>query len=88
MRIRPGNLEVYLEFLGLNGYRRLIYKVGSSYKVRHDDRLVADLEAALGAGNVRLLGHGGATTRSAARPASPARPVVYTDAPSDESDED
>lgn len=88
VRIRPGNLEVYLEFLGLNGYRRLIYKVGSSYKVRHDDRLVADLEAALGAGNVRLLGHGGATTRSAARPASPARPVVYTDAPSDESDED
>ncbi|MEO6809708.1 MAG: DNA polymerase III subunit alpha [Isosphaeraceae bacterium] len=88
VRIRPGNLEVYLEFLGLTGYRRVIYKVGSSYKIRHDDRLVADLEAALGAGNVRLLGHGGATTRGEARPAPPSRPPVYTDAPSDEDDDE
>jgi DNA polymerase-3 subunit alpha len=41
--------------------RRAIYKAGASYKIRHDERLVSDLEAAIGAGNVRLLGQRGAT---------------------------
>ena len=42
--IRPGNLDVYLEILGLSGVRRAIYRVGSSLKIRYDDRLIADLE--------------------------------------------
>ena len=37
-------------------------------KIRHDDRLFADLESAVGAGNVRLLGQRGATTRIDAGP--------------------
>jgi DNA polymerase-3 subunit alpha len=63
VRAHPGNLDVYFEVFGLNGFRRAIYKAGSSCKIRHDDRLVADLEAAVGAGNVRLLGQRGATAR-------------------------
>src|SRR5262249_38727099 len=61
VRAHPGNLDVYLEILGLSGVRRAIYKAGASYKIRHDERLVSDLEAAIGAGNVRLLGQRGAT---------------------------
>jgi DNA polymerase-3 subunit alpha len=68
VRAHPGNLDVYLEILGLAGVRRAIYKAGASYKIRHDDRLVSDLESAIGAGNVRLLGHRGATTRVEATP--------------------
>ncbi|MHC5544913.1 OB-fold nucleic acid binding domain-containing protein, partial [Singulisphaera rosea] len=48
VRIRPGNLDVYFEILGLNGFRRAIYKAGSAHKIRHDDRLFSDLEAAVG----------------------------------------
>ncbi len=61
VRIRPGNLDVYLEIVGLSGIRRAIFKAGTSLKIRHDDRLLADLEAAVGSGNVRLLGQSGAT---------------------------
>ncbi|GAC1467190.1 MAG: DNA polymerase III subunit alpha [Isosphaeraceae bacterium] len=63
VRIRPGNLDVYLEILGLSGLRRAIYRVGSSLKIRYDDRLITDLEAAVGTGKVRLVGHRGATAR-------------------------
>ncbi len=76
VRIRPGNLDVYLEILGVAGVRRAIYKAGASYKIRYDDRLIADLEAAVDAGNVRLLGQRGATARVEA----PA-PVVAPPAP-------
>lgn len=84
VRVRPGGLDVYLEILGLAGVRRAIYKAGASYKIRHDDRLLSDLEAAVGAGNVRLLGQRGATARveTAARP----RPAAELD-PADEPDE-
>ncbi len=63
VRVRPGNLDVYLEILGLAGFRRAIYRVGSSLKIRYDDRLISDLETAVGDGRVRLVGHGGATAR-------------------------
>jgi DNA polymerase-3 subunit alpha len=63
VRAHPGNLDVYFEILGLSGVRRAIYKAGAPYKIRYDERLVSDLEAAVGAGNVRLLGQRGATAR-------------------------
>ena len=67
VRIRPGNLDLYLEIVGLEQVRRAIYKAGPSLRVRYDDRLCLDLEGAVGPGLVRLLGHGGATTRIGAR---------------------
>ena len=71
MKKREGNLDVYLELIGLEGVRRAIYKAGQGLKIRHDDKLVADFESAVGAGNVRLLGQGGSTTRTAPRAPSP-----------------
>jgi DNA polymerase-3 subunit alpha len=69
MKKREGNLDVFLELVGLDGVRRAVYKAGKGLKVRHDDRLVADFESAVGTGNVRLLGPGGSTTRAEPRPA-------------------
>src|SRR5262249_48620657 len=63
VRIRPGGLELYLEIFGLEHIRRAVYKAGASLRVRYDDRLVHDLENAVGPRLVRLLGHRGATTR-------------------------
>jgi DNA polymerase III subunit alpha len=63
VRIRPGNLDLYLEIVGLEQVRRAIYKAGASLRVRYDDRLIPELEHAVGAGQVRLLGQRGATTR-------------------------
>jgi DNA polymerase-3 subunit alpha len=63
VRVRPGNLDLYLEIVGLEHVRRAIYKAGASLRVRYDDRLFLDLENAVGPGRVRLLGHRGATTR-------------------------
>ena len=68
MKKREGNLDVYLELVGLEGVRRAIYKAGQGLKIRHDDKLVADFESAVGAGNVRLLGPGGSTTRAVPKP--------------------
>jgi DNA polymerase-3 subunit alpha len=79
VRAHPGNLDVYLEILGLAGVRRAIYKAGASYKIGHDERLLPDLEAAVGAGNVRLLGQRGATARVETAPVTapaPARRVA------------
>ena len=74
MKTRQGNLDVYLELVGLEGVRRAIYKAGQGLKIRHDDKLVADFESAVGAGNVRLLGQGGTTTApSRALPRPPVR---------------
>jgi DNA polymerase-3 subunit alpha len=67
-------LERPLEILGLAGVRRAIYKAGASYKIGHDERLVPDLEAAVGAGNVRLLGQRGATARVEASPVTESTP--------------
>jgi DNA polymerase III subunit alpha len=63
VRIRPGNLDLYLEIVGLELVRRAVYKAGASLRVRYDDRLIPELEAAVGPGLVRLLGHRGATAR-------------------------
>ena len=63
VRIRPGNLDLYLEIVGLEQVRRAVYRAGASLRVRYDDRLIADLEAVVGPGNVRLRGHRGATAR-------------------------
>jgi DNA polymerase-3 subunit alpha len=63
VRARLGNLDLYLEIFGLEHVRRAVYRAGASLKVRYDDRLVLDLENAVGPGLVRLLGHRGATTR-------------------------
>ena len=75
IRRRPGNLDVYLELMGLTGVRRAIYRVGPALKIRYDDTLISDLESTVRAGNVRLVGHKGATARveAAAPVAGPAR---------------
>ncbi len=71
VRVRPGNLDLYLEILGLGQVRRVVYKAGSNIKLRHDDRLLLELEETVGVGNVRLLGAAGASTRPARRPTPP-----------------
>jgi DNA polymerase III subunit alpha len=63
VRIRPGNLDLYLEIVGLEHLRRAVYKAGASLRIRYEDRLIPELEAAVGPGLVRLLGHRGATAR-------------------------
>ena len=63
VRVRPGNLGLYLELVGLEHVRRAIYRAGPSLAIRYDDRLIADLEAVVGPGNVRVRGSSGATAR-------------------------
>jgi DNA polymerase-3 subunit alpha len=63
IRVHPGNVELYLEIMGLEHVRRAVYKAGSPWRVRYDDRLIADLENAVGVGLVRVVGHRGATAR-------------------------
>ncbi len=102
VRVRPGNLDLYLELVGLEHVRRAVYQAGASLRVRYDDRLIADLEAAVGQGNVRLLGQRGATARidagasAVAGPRAPAptaaarprdRAVELEDSLSDDSDD-
>ncbi|MDR3635060.1 MAG: DNA polymerase III subunit alpha [Isosphaeraceae bacterium] len=73
IRVRPGNLDLYLEILGLERVRRAIYRAGASLKIRHDDRLLPDIEGAVGAGNVRLLGQRSASARATVAPAAAPR---------------
>lgn len=90
IRVRPGNLDVLLEIVGLPGIRRAIYRVGPSLKIRYDDQLIADLEATVQAGNVRLVGHRGATARVAevaAPVTASARDDEGVEPPPDESDD-
>jgi DNA polymerase III subunit alpha len=63
VRVRPGNLDLYLELVGLENVRRAVYRAGASLCVRYDDRLIGDLEGIVGPGNVRLRGQKGATAR-------------------------
>ena len=63
LRVRPGNLDVFLEILGISGVKRAIYRVGPSLKIRYDDQLIADFEGTVKLGNVRLVGNRGATAR-------------------------
>jgi DNA polymerase-3 subunit alpha len=65
VRVHPGNLDLYFEIAGLEQVRRAIYVAGNSLRIRYDERLVPDLEAAVGPGQVRLLGQRGATARLA-----------------------
>ncbi len=62
-RNRPGNLDMFIEMFGLPRAKRVLYRAGGSFKIRHDDKLISDFENAVGKGNVRLLGHRGATAR-------------------------
>ena len=71
VRAYPGNLDLYLEVLGLAKVRRAIYKAGANLKIRHDERMLADLETTFGADNVRLIGHRGSAGREDARQAAP-----------------
>ena len=80
VRAYPGNLDLYLEILGIARVRRAIYKAGASLKIRHDERLLADLESSFGVDNVRLLGHRGTAGRDERRPAPP-RPLAYSGDP-------
>ena len=54
VRIRPDNLDLFLEIVGLEHVRRAVYKAGASFRIRYDDRLIPELEAAVGSGHVRL----------------------------------
>jgi DNA polymerase III subunit alpha len=95
VRIRPGSLDLYLEIVGLEQVRRAVYKAGASLRVRYDDKLISDLEAVAGAGNVRFLGQRGATARvDAGSPRAPAQPpsepapaLELDDSPPDDSDD-
>ena len=62
-----GDFDLYLEILGLARVRRAIYKVGANLRVRHDDRMLADLETTFGLENIRLIGHRGTAGRDEAR---------------------
>ena len=74
VRIRPGNLDLFLEVMGLELVRRAVYKAGASLRIRYDDQLIPELENVVGAGQVRLLGHRGATTRVEAVSSSSSTP--------------
>jgi DNA polymerase-3 subunit alpha len=71
VRAYPGNLDLYLEVLGLEKVRRAIYKAGANLKIRHDERMLSDLETAFGADNVRLIGHRGSAARDESRQLAP-----------------
>jgi DNA polymerase-3 subunit alpha len=86
IRVRPGNLDVYLEVLGISGIKRAIYRAGASLKIRYDNQLITSLEGAVGGGNVRLLGQRGATARVEA-PAPPPPPSLIESELGDEMDE-
>ncbi len=74
VRIWPGNLDLFLEIVGLENVRRAIYKAGPSLRVRYDAKLLNDLEQIVGDGQVRLLGQRGATARlDSPRMPAPAR---------------
>jgi DNA polymerase-3 subunit alpha len=75
VRIRPGNLDLYLEIVGLEEIRRAIYRAGASLRVRYDDRLIPELEDVVGPGCVRLLGQRGATARVDASASLPMTPL-------------
>jgi DNA polymerase-3 subunit alpha len=87
VRNYPGNLDFYLEILGLEKVRRAVYKAGPSLKIRHDDRLIHDLRLYLGDDNVRLLGQRGIAARVDASSPAPAAPPDVDDAPPDADDD-
>ena len=79
IRCYPGNLDLYLEILGLARIKRAIYKAGANLKIRHDDQLLHEIEVAFGSDNVRLIGHRGTAPRESSRPhLKPPPPAVPT----------
>src|SRR5208282_5631072 len=75
VRVHPGNLDLFFEIVGLEQVRRAIYRAGTSLRIRYDERLIPDLEEAVGLGQVRLLGQRGATARlDVSVPSSPSPP--------------
>jgi DNA polymerase-3 subunit alpha len=89
VRNYPGNLDLYLEVFGIENVRRAICKAGSNLKIRHDDKLLADLELYLGTGNVRLIGQRGITTKveTAVAAPPPALMMGFEEGPSDDDDD-
>jgi DNA polymerase-3 subunit alpha len=86
-----GNLDLYLEILGLDGVRRAIFKAGPNQKVRHDERMLDDLESTVGCDNVRLLGLGGTASRKPSinpAPAYASTAQAMDDGPADDMDDD
>ncbi|MGZ3433466.1 MAG: DNA polymerase III subunit alpha, partial [Isosphaeraceae bacterium] len=77
VRVRPGHLDLFLEIVGIEHVRRVVYKAGASLRIRYNERLMADMEDVVGSGNVRLLGQRGATARldSIAQPAPSLQPA-------------
>jgi DNA polymerase-3 subunit alpha len=63
VRVRPGNLDLYLEVTGVGRIRRAVFRAGAGMRLRHDEDLLRELESAVGAGNVRLMGQRGSTAR-------------------------
>ena len=63
VRVRPGNLDLYLELVGLENVRRAVYRAGASLCVRYDDRLIGDLEADRWNGQCAAARSEGATAR-------------------------
>jgi DNA polymerase-3 subunit alpha len=76
VRVRPGNLDLFLEIVGIEHVRRAIFKAGPSLRVRYDESLMAELGATVGSEFVRLLGQRGATARVDGNGASSSRPPV------------
>ncbi|WP_435006407.1 DNA polymerase III subunit alpha [Tundrisphaera lichenicola] len=81
IRAYPGNLDLYLEVYGLATVQRAIYKAGANFKIRHDERMLADLESTFGLDNIRMIGQRGAAGRNAARsqPVATNAPSIYED---------
>ncbi len=89
IRNYPGNLDLYLEILGLARVKRAIYKAGANLKIRHDDQLLHEIEVAFGTDNVRLIGHRGTAPRESAKPhlkpPTLSAPAYLTDGADDDS---
>ncbi len=68
VRVRPGKLDLYFEIRGLENVRKAVYKAGASLRLRYDNRLIADLDAAVGSGSTRLIGQRNGSARPAAEP--------------------
>ena len=84
IRVRPGNLDLYLEIFGIENIRRVIYRAGASMKIKYDDRMVSEMGAVVGPGNVRLLGARGATARADALASPSPAMAVGRDEPMDD----
>ncbi len=84
VRVHQGDLDLYLELVGIENFKRVVYRASPSHRVRRDEGLIAALEEVVGEGNVRMLGRRGATARlindnTPARPRTP--PAAGFDVP-------